>query len=54
MLCVATTKKYHTIIQFTAFEDFFSFEKKGQNKIKRVENHKIKVAIKVAMVCEVV
>lgn len=32
-------------------QDFISFERKGKNKIKRVENHKIKVAIEVDMVC---
>jgi hypothetical protein len=48
------SKRYDTIAQFTAFEDFVSFERKGKNKVKRVENNKIKVTIEVDMVCEVV
>ena len=51
MLLGAISKKFDTIAQFTAFEDFISFDKKGKNKIKRVENHKIKVTIEVDMVC---
>ena len=45
------TQKYDTIVEFTAFEDFISFEKKGKNKTKRIENHKIKVTIEVDLVC---
>ena len=51
MLLGAISKRFDTIAQFTAFEDFVSFEKKGKNKVKRVENHKIKVTIEVDMVC---
>ena len=54
MLLGAITRKYDTIVEFSAFEDFASFEKKGKNKIKRVENHKIKVTIEVDLVCGVV
>jgi len=54
MLLGAISKRYDTIVEFTAFEDFVSFEKKGKNKIKRVENNKIKVTIEVDMVCGVV
>ena len=43
-----------TIVEFIAFEDFDSYERKGKNKIKRVENHKIRVTIEVDMVCGVV
>ena len=46
----ATSKRFNTIIEFTAFKDFISFEKKGKNKTKRVENYKIKVTIEVDMV----
>ena len=51
MLLGAISKRYDTIVEFTAFEDFVSFEKKGKNKIKRVENNKIKVTIEVDVVC---
>ena len=54
MLLGAISKKYDTIVEFTAFEDFISFERNGKNKVKRVENNKIKVTIEVAMVCGVV
>ena len=47
----AISQRFDTIAQFSAFENFYSFEK---NKIKRVENHKIKVTIEVDLVCEVV
>ena len=47
----ASFQKFDTIVEFTAFENFVSYEKKGRNKIKRVENHKIKVTIEVDMVC---
>lgn len=54
-MCIsAISKRYDTIVEFTAFEDFVSFEKKGKNKVKRVENNKIKVTIEVDMVCGVV
>ena len=51
MLLGAISKIFDTIDQFTAFEKFRSFDKKGKNKIKRIENHKIKVAIEVDLVC---
>lgn len=51
MLLGAISKRFDTIAQFTAFENFGSFDKKGKNKIKRVENHKIKVTIEVDLVC---
>ena len=51
MLLSAISERFDTIVEFTAFEDFISFDKKGKNKIKRVENHKIKVTIEVNMVC---
>lgn len=52
MLLGAISKRFDTIVEFTtAFENFCSFDKKGKNKIKRVENHKIKVTIEVDMVC---
>ena len=54
MLLGAISQKYDTVVEFIAFEDFVSFEKKGKNKVKRIENHKIKVAIEVDMVCGVV
>ena len=51
MLLGAISKRYDKIVEFTAFEDFVSFEKKGKNRVKRIENHKIKVTIEVDMVC---
>ena len=51
VLLGAISKRFGTIAQFTSFEDFISFEKKGKNKTKRVEKHKIKVTIEVDMVC---
>ena len=51
MLLGAISKRFDIIVEFTAFEDFISFDKQGKNKIKRVENHKIKVTIEVDMVC---
>ncbi len=45
------SKELDEIVEFTAFENFISFERKGKNKIKRTENHKIKVTIEVDMVC---
>lgn len=54
MLLGAISKELDKIVEFTAFEDFISFERKGKNKIKRVENHEIKVTIEVNMVCGVV
>lgn len=47
----AISKGFGTIVEFTAFQNFYSFDKKGKNKIKRVENHKIKVTIEVDLVC---
>lgn len=54
VLLGAISKRFDTIVEFTAFEDFISFEKKGKNKTKRIENHKIKVTIEVDMVCGVI
>lgn len=54
MLLGAVSKELDKIVEFTAFEDFISFERKDKNKIKRIENHKIKVTIEVDMVCGVV
>lgn len=54
MLLGAITQRFDTIVEFTAFVDFISFEKKSKNKTKRVENHKINVTIEVDMVCGVV
>lgn len=51
VLLGAISKELDKIVEFTAFKDFISFEKKGKNKVKRVENHKIKVTIEVDMVC---
>ena len=45
------SERFDTIVKFTAFEDFISFNRKGKKKIKRTENHKIKVTIEVDMVC---
>ena len=54
MLFGAISKELDKIVEFSAFEDFISFERKGKNKVKRVENNKIKVTIEVDMVCGVV
>lgn len=54
MLLGAISKRFDTIVEFTAFEDFISFERKCKNKIRRVENNKIKVTIEVDMMCGVV
>ncbi len=35
---------------FTAFEDFTSFKRKGKNKVKLIENSKIKVKIEINMI----
>lgn len=45
------SKELDKILEFTAFEDFISFDREGKKKIKRIENHKIKVTIEVDMVC---
>lgn len=42
MLLGAMSERYDKIAQFTAFEDFISFDKKGKNKIKRVKIIKLK------------
>ena len=54
MLLGAISQKYDTVVEFTAFENFVSYERKSKNKIERVENHKIEVRIEVDMVCGVV
>ncbi len=51
MLLGAISKELDKIVEFTAFEDFISFERKGKNKVKRSQNHKIKVTVEVDMVC---
>ncbi len=51
MLLGAISKELDKIVEFTAFEDFISFYRNGKNKVKRVENHKIRVTIEVDMVC---
>ncbi len=51
MLLGAISKELDKIAEFTAFEEFISFERKSKNKTKRIENHKIKVTIEVDMVC---
>ncbi len=51
MLLGAISKELDEIAQFTVFENFISFERKGKNKVKRVENHKIKITIEACMVC---
>jgi len=51
VLFCAIPKRFDTIVEFTAFENFCSFDRKGKNKIKRVENYKIKVTIEVDLVC---
>ena len=51
MLLCAICKRFDKIVEFTAFEDFVSFERKGKNKVKRIENNKIKVTIEVDMLC---
>jgi len=54
VLLGAISKELDKIVEFTAFEDFISFERKSKNKVNRVEKHKIKVTIEVDMVCGVV
>lgn len=54
MLLGAISKELDKIVEFTAFENFISFERKGKNKVKRIENNKIKVTIEVDVVCGVV
>lgn len=54
MLLGVISKELDKIVEFTAFKDFVSFEKKSKNKVKRVENNKIKVTIEVDLVCGVV
>ena len=51
VLLGAISKELDKIVEFTAFEDFISFERKGRNKVRRVENHKTKVKTEVDMVC---
>ena len=51
MLLGTISQKFDTIVEFTAFEDFVSYERKGKNKIKGIENYKIRVTIEVDMVC---
>ena len=51
MLLGAISKEFDTIVEFSVCENFISFEKNDKNKIKKVENNKIKVTIEVDMVC---
>jgi len=51
VLLGAISKELDKIVELTAFEDFISFDREGKNKMKRTENHKIKVTIEVNMVC---
>ena len=51
MLLGAISKRLDAIAELTASEDFYSFDRKGKNKIKRVENHKIKITIEADLVC---
>ncbi len=51
MLLGAISKELDKIVEFSAFENFVSFDRKGKNKLKRTENHKIRVTIKVDIVC---
>lgn len=51
VLLSAISKRFDTIVEFTVFQNFCSFDGKGKDKIKRVENHKIKVTMEVDMVC---
>lgn len=44
-------KELDKIVEFTAFEDFISFDRKSKKKVRIIENHKIKVMIEVDMVC---
>ena len=54
MLLGAISKELDKIVEFTVFEDFISFERRGKNKVKRIVNRKIKVTLEVDMVCGVV
>ncbi len=54
MLLGAISKRFDTIVELSAFEDFISFGRNGKNKTKRIENHKVNVTIEVDMVCGVV
>lgn len=54
MFLSAISERFDTIVEFTTFEEFISFDKKGKNKVKRIENNKIKVMIEVAIVREVI
>lgn len=46
----ATTKESDKIVEFTALEDFISFERKVKDNVKLIENHNIRVTIEVDMV----
>ena len=41
MLLGTISKRFNTIVEYTAFEACISFEKKDNNKTKRVEIHYI-------------
>lgn len=46
--------RLYTIVEFSASEDFISFDRKRENKFKRIENRKIKVMIEDDMVFGVI
>ena len=40
----AITQRFNIIVESSAFEDFISFEKKGENKIRRIgKREKMKI-----------
>ena len=47
----AMFERLDKIVEFIAFEDSISFDRKVKNKVKRVKNHKVKVTVEVDMVC---
>lgn len=54
VLLGTVSKRFDTIAKFTDFEGFISFEEKGKNEVKWIENNKVKGAVEADMVCEVV
>lgn len=45
----AISKRFDAIVEFSAFKDFISFDINGKNKVKRIENNKVKVTIEVKL-----
>ena len=45
------SKELDKIVEFTVFDDFISFDRKGKNRVKSIKNHKIKVTIEAHMAC---